>query len=165
MKTLSCIAGLILSLLLLLTPNYALAASSSAVTSTIDSKNLSQQDFSSQNLQSMEFSNLKLKGANFSNSDLRGAVFNGVKLEEANFHGVDATNGFIYLTVLDRADLTDAIFREAIIKRTTLKDANVDGADFTFAVLDNEQIIGLCKNAKGINPVTGASTRQSLGCP
>ncbi|HIK37437.1 MAG: pentapeptide repeat-containing protein [Geminocystis sp.] len=156
---------LMVSLIMTISPKFVLAASSSAVTSTFESRDLSGEDFSSRNLQSADFTKVKLIKANFSNSDLRGAVFNGVVAEEANFHGADMSNILTYVTSFDGADLTNAILREAIMKRTTFKDAKVDGADFTMAILDKDQVIQLCKRAKGINPVTGASTRQSLGCP
>ena len=55
-----------------------------------------------------------MKGANFSDADLRGAVFITSNLTKANLHGVDFTEGFAYLSNFDEANLTDAVFSEAI---------------------------------------------------
>lgn len=155
----------IIAFVVLILPFSAQAASSTAVTSSFESTNLINQDFSGQNLQLAEFTKVNLEGANFSNTDLRGAVFNSVLATKVNLHGADLTNGLTYVSSFDEADLTDGIFREAIMLRTTFKGAKIDGADFTSAVLDTPQINKLCEYASGINSKTGASTRQSLGCP
>lgn len=155
----------LLSFFVLMIPVSAYAASSTAVTSTFESTNLKGEDFSGKNLQLAEFTKVNLEQANFSNADLRGSVFNVTAAVEANFHGADLTNGLTYVSNFDKTDLSDAIFREAMMLRTTFKGAKIEGADFTLAILDKLQVKNLCEYASGINSKTGASTRQSLGCP
>jgi uncharacterized protein YjbI with pentapeptide repeats len=167
MKTIFRLAIAIFSLLFILSPVNALAASSAAVTgssASYENQNLTGKDFSGQNLQSSQFTNVNLQNANFSSSDLRGAVFNGALITEVNLHGADLTNGLAYLSTFKNSDLSDAIFAEAIMLRTIFDGVNINGADFSFAVLDGEQIKNLCEKAEGVNSKTGVSTRESLGC-
>lgn len=161
------LASFLLALIILISPLPAFAASSASVTgtaSTFENKNLSGQNFSNQNLQTAQFTNVDLTNADFSNSDLRGAVFNGSALENVNLHGADITNGLSYLSSFNNADLGDAILAEVIMLRTSFKDAEVTGADFSLAVLDGDQVKKLCKKASGVNSKTGVATRESLGC-
>jgi uncharacterized protein YjbI with pentapeptide repeats len=83
---------------------------------------------------------------------------------QANFTGADVSD-----VLWDRAVLNEAILRNAILQRTVftssdLTGADIYGADFTNALVDRTQQLKLCRYADGVNPVTGADTRKSLGC-
>jgi uncharacterized protein YjbI with pentapeptide repeats len=167
MKTIFRLAIAFFASLFILSPVNALAASSAAVTganASYENQNLTGKDFSGQNLQSAQFTNVNLQDSNFSSADLRGAVFNGASIIEGNFHGADLTNGLAYLSTFKNSDLSDAIFAEAIMLRTIFEGVNINGADFSFAVLDAQQIKNLCERAEGVNSKTGISTPESLGC-
>jgi uncharacterized protein YjbI with pentapeptide repeats len=161
-KLLASLFGIFLSILFWV-PNPVYAASSAAIRAYDDESTVSK-DFVGKNLQQAEFSDAKLSGANFSGADLRGVVFNGAVLSGAKFNGVDMTDGLAYITDFTKADFTNAVLNGALLLKSSFRDANVTGADFSDAVLDKIQVVALCQAASGVNPVTGVATRESLGC-
>ena len=48
--------------------------------------------------------------------------------------------------------------------QSQFKDALIEGADFSNAVLDRRQQNELCSRANGTNAVSGSNTLDSLGC-
>jgi len=163
MRLLQFVFGLLMFCLSLSLPFPAHAASSAAIRAYDDVKVITK-DYSGQSLVAAEFNNVRLQDANFSHADLRGAVFNGAVLTHANFEGANFSDGIAYITDFSGADLSDAIFTSALLLKSSFHDAIVNGADFSLAVLDREQVVQLCRSASGVNSTTGVDTRESLGC-
>ncbi|MDX2256307.1 MAG: pentapeptide repeat-containing protein [Pseudanabaenaceae cyanobacterium bins.39] len=125
---------------------------------------LKGRDFTNRDLAGSGFANANMEGANFANADLRGSVLSASILRNANLQGVNLTGALLDQTDFAKANLSDALMMETLLLRSTFDYVNIDGADFTDAILDGAQRKWLCSKAKGVNSRTGVSTRDSLEC-
>ncbi|NEO33054.1 MAG: pentapeptide repeat-containing protein [Symploca sp. SIO3C6] len=125
---------------------------------------LTNRDFSGANLVGAVFGAAEMRGTNFQGADLTSAILTKGVMLEANLEGANLSRALVDRVTLDQANLKNAILVEAIMMRTRFYDAEITGADFTDAIIDPYQVSLMCKRARGVNPVTGVATKDSLGC-
>jgi len=104
------------------------------------------------------------RDADFSDVDLHGTTLTLSDLKGSNLNGVDLTDTLSDRVNFQKTDLRNAVLINMIASGSSFAGAQIDGADFTFAILDSEDQRNLCKIAEGVNPTTGVSTRASLEC-
>ena len=85
----------------------------------------------------------------------------------AKFDGADFTNGVIDRAYFKGCSFRGAIFSNAVLSGSVFEESDMQDSDFTDAYLGDFDQRKLCKNPtlKGENPITGAPTRPSAGCP
>jgi uncharacterized protein YjbI with pentapeptide repeats len=161
------IIALLLASILIFFPGQAIAAGGTSQYKpqlSYDNAELNGQDFSGKNLQTAVFTTAKLDDTNFSGADLTGVVISSSTLNRTNLHGANVSQGLLDQVRFIGVDLSDAIFVEAMMLRSTFSDVNIAGADFSDAILGKVQQKQLCKIATGVNSKTGVATRDSLEC-
>jgi len=87
-------------------------------------------DFTGSKLPGADFAEAMLAGARFSGADLRGANFRRAIIQGADFRGADLTGA-----CMAEATGPDAVFCEARMEKTDMKDGDWTGADLAGAAL------------------------------
>tara|TARA_B100000029_G_scaffold487689_1_gene543456 strand:- start:300 stop:800 length:501 start_codon:yes stop_codon:yes gene_type:complete len=121
-------------------------------------------DFHGQDLSKSSIAGAVARDANFSGVDLHGTVLTLSDLKGSNLKGVNLSDTLSDRVNFQKTDLRDAILTNMIAAGSSFAGARIEGADFTYAVLDSDDQKNLCKIAEGVNPVTGIATKDSLEC-
>tara|TARA_Y100001968_G_scaffold333807_1_gene399709 strand:+ start:8473 stop:8955 length:483 start_codon:yes stop_codon:yes gene_type:complete len=121
-------------------------------------------DFHGQDLSKSSIAGSVARDADFSDVDLHGTVLTLSDLKGSNLNGINLTDTLADRVNFQKTDLRNAVLTNMIASGSSFAGALIEGADFTFAVLDSDDQRNLCKIAEGTNPTTGITTRESLEC-
>ena len=157
-----CFLAFLLSFLFI-TPVYAVLDEGEEVPNYVRA-DITGIDLHGEDLSRSSIAGAVARDANLSNVDLHGTVLTLSDLKGSNLNGIDLTDTLADRVNFQRTDLSNAVLTNMIASGSSFAGALIEGADFTYAVLDSDDQRNLCKIASGINPKTGISTRDSLEC-
>ncbi|MBM5796981.1 MAG: pentapeptide repeat-containing protein [Cyanobacteria bacterium M_surface_7_m2_040] len=147
--------------MLVFTPQ-AVLAEFSGVDYTLTNQN--GADFHGQDLANTSFAGAAGRQANFSGAQLHGAILTQAAFPEADFSGADLSGVLMDKVDFSGVDFSGANLTGAIASGSSFAGATVTNADFSDALIDRNDQRLLCRDAEGTHPLTGVSTRVSLGC-
>ena len=121
-------------------------------------------DLHGQDLSKSSIAGATARDSNLSDVDLHGTVVTLADLKGSNLNGIDLTDTLSDRVNFQKTDLRNAVLVNMIASGSSFAGALIEGADFSYAVLDSDDQKNLCEIAEGVNPVTGIETRVSLEC-
>ncbi len=121
-------------------------------------------DLHGQDLSKSSIAGATARDANLSDVDLHGTVVTLADLKGSNLNGINLTDTLSDRVNFQKTDLRNAVLVNMIASGSSFAGAKIEGADFSYSVLDSDDQRNLCKIAEGTNPVTGVKTSDSLEC-
>ena len=121
-------------------------------------------DLHGQDLSKSSIAGATARDSNLSDVDLHGTVVTLADLKGSNLNGINLTDTLSDRVNFQKTDLRNAVLVNMIASGSSFAGAAIEGADFSYAVLDSDDQRNLCEIATGTNPITGIDTRDSLEC-